>query len=212
MSKSRPLSGLQAVFSTGLGAVKWHDEATQRTPLALAEAEWASDQEVEIALGERIWAARSQLKHRVAHWMAGGSLLAVVDTDGWRVALRPRVAKAMVAHAHFVMRPASASTPPDSFTVLSMDEVLWLFGLHGAQSPGALPVKYLTARLSLKKMPQLAPERLAQRHYRLLRLLGTQPLAFEALCELLAANREDLQRDLTALYLVRAIEPLATRR
>jgi hypothetical protein len=207
VSKSLPLSVLLSAMSTGHGTVKWHDEATQQAPLSPVETQWSGDEELEILLGEQIWAARNRLKHRVAHWMSDGNLLAVVDADGWRVSLRPQVAKSLLGEARFVMRPATASTPPEAFRGLSMDDVLWMFGLYGAQSPGALPVKYLTAPLQLKKIPVLGTHRMARRHYSLMRLLGAQALTFEALREMLSANREDLQRDLVALYLVRAIEP-----
>ncbi len=208
MSKSLSLTEMLNSASPAAEPIQWADEATQRMPLLLPEAQWVGDQEMEVILGARIWAARGQLKRRVAHWLADGNLLAVVDTDGWRVAMRPKVAKAYLPKAQFVLRPAGASSAPAGFRVLSLDDVLWMFGQHGTQSLAALPSGFMRATLSLKKMPDISPERLSPRHYSMMRLLAASPMNFESLRVKLSANHEDLQRDLLALYLVRGIEVL----
>lgn len=206
MSKSLSLTEMLSAAAPSAEPIQWADEATQRMPLLFPEAQWVGEQEMEVLLGERIWGARAQLKRRVAHWMADGSLLAVIDTEGWCVAMRPKVAKALLPRAQFVLRPAGASSAPAGFRVLPLDDVLWMFGQHGPQSLTALPRGFLRATLSLKKMPSVSPERLAPRHYSMMRLLAAAPMNFEALRETLSANPEDLQRDLLALYLVRGIE------
>ena len=114
MSKSTPgaLPPDHAPGSEPVEIIKWHDEETQQAPLPLKVARLASDDEMDIWLGERIWRGRALLKGQMSHWLARNTLLAVVDTLMWRAAVRTQVPKPLLVSTEFVTRPPSAGTPP----------------------------------------------------------------------------------------------------
>lgn len=207
MSKSKP-GGLAP--ATGLAhepveVIKWHDEETQQAPLPLKVARLASDDEMDILLGERIWRGRALLKAQVSHWLARNTLLAVVDTLMWRAAVRTQVAKPLLVSTEFVTRPPTAGAPPDGFRVVPLDDLFWKFALYGDDSVVELPALLMVQPLILKQLPNLSPGLLAGRDMRLMRLISAQALTLDQLQQTLQANREDLLRTLTALYLTRAL-------
>ncbi|MGE0497302.1 MAG: hypothetical protein AB7I35_14460 [Ramlibacter sp.] len=208
MSKSRPVEILQELLHplAHSGELPWHDQITQKAPLSIPDAQWASDDELDVLLGGLIWRERRALKKRVSHWLSRSVLLAVVDTLAWRVAVRPRVTKDHLPDARFVARPSSAATPPDSFRSLPLDDLLWKFGLFGPDSHKVLPRSFLGQPLVLRQIPQVSEGLLAPRHLSLMRVLGTQGWLFNDLLAHLEANRDDLLRDLCALYLTRALD------
>ena len=207
MSKSTPC-GLSRDLTSGAepaDIVKWHDEDTQQAPLPLKLTRLASDDEMDIWLGGRIWRARALLKSQVSHWLARNNLLAVVDTLMWRAAVRTEVAKPLLVSAEFVTRPPSAGTPPDGFRVVPLDDLFWKFALHGDDSVVELPAVLMVQPLIFKQLPKLSPGLLAGRDMRLMRLISAQAMTLDQLQKTLEANREDLLRTLTALYLTRAL-------
>ncbi|MBX3655663.1 MAG: hypothetical protein KIS62_15160 [Ramlibacter sp.] len=208
MSKSRPIEFVQELLQPVAhhAEMPWHDQVTQKVPLSIPEAQWASDDELDVLLGGLIWRERRALRKRVSHWLSRNTLLAVVDTLAWRVALRPRVTKEHLPDAGFVARPSSAATPPDGFRSLPLDDLLWKFGLYGAASPEVLPRGFAGRAVALRQLPQISEGLLAPRHLSLMRMLGAQALTLEELRTRLEANREDLLRDLTALYLTRSLD------
>lgn len=207
MSKSTPgaLPPDHAPGSEPVEIVKWHDEETQQAPLPLKVARLASDDEMDIWLGERIWRGRSLLKGQVSHWLARNTLLAVVDTLMWRAAVRTQVPKPLLVSTEFVTRPPSAGTPPEGFRVVPLDDLFWKFALYGDDSVVELPAPLLVEPLILKQLPKLSPGLLAARDMRLMRLISAQAMTLDQLQQILEANRQDLMRSITALYLTRAL-------
>jgi hypothetical protein len=184
---------------------KWYEEDTQVAPLSPPQAQLASDVEVDVCLAEAIWTNRPQLDHRIMHWMAGYVLLGVVDTSSWRLALRPSISKLTLSQTHFVGRPESAQTMPDGFRPSCLQDIFWRFALFGERALQYLPPRFLTDRLYLRQMPAVSPGLVVSRHRHIMRLLAQGPWHFNALQSELVANRDDLLRDLLALYLTRAV-------
>lgn len=184
---------------------KWCDEQTQHVPLSPPAANLATDVEVDIELGGKLWSQRESLDRRILHWMSDHVLLATIDTSTWQLGVRKLVAKDLLGDTKFVGRPDGAHIMPDGFRAVSLFDVFWNFGLFGQSAVERLPRRFLTDPMELRRMPDVSAHLLAPRHRHMLRLLARHPMTFDTLQEALAANRDDLLHDIAALYYTRAV-------
>lgn len=134
-------------------------------------------------------------------------LQAIVDVPRQRVMVREGLRPFDVDDAAWLNRPAGANNQPAGFMLWMVEELMWILAMHGSALP--LPERYFVRPVHLRRMPRVRSSLLVPRHAALLKLLSQQAWLWLDLAAALGAQTEvqkkQLQRDMYALYICRAI-------
>ena len=141
-------------------------------------------------------------RSRVYHLMSSHRLVAVVDLLGQSGVL-PAVSLRELAEAAWVCRPDSAAYLPDSFARRDTRELMWEFASRSRRQ--LLPRRYKGVPLLLRKTPVLPQRLFTDTQLFALRELAKGPRSFEQLCASAGFGDTEVERALSALYLVGAI-------
>ena len=156
------------------------------------------------ALAEQMMERRSELDDQhVFHLTRSNMLDCIVDLSTSRLMVRDGMRPVDVYDTAWQSRPLAANTLPPGFSVWSMEEVAWLYGLH--RPTIALPKRYMQSPVYFRRLPRVRSSLLQPRHTNLIELLGSAALTYQQLGESLDIDGENLERDLYSLYLCRAI-------
>ena len=156
------------------------------------------------ALAEQMMERRSELDDRhVFHLTRSNTLDCIVDLSTRRLMVRDGMRPVDVYDTVWQPRPLAANTLPPGFSVWSMEEVAWLYGLHRPTID--LPKRYMQSTVYFRRLPRVRSSLLQPRHTNLMELLGSAALTYQQLRESLDIDMENLERDLYSLYLCRAI-------
>lgn len=166
----------------------------------------ASATDVEATIGGFLWLERDEIKGKAClHVFGAGKLLAIVSPRTARVAVRMAVAQADLGTLVGEKRPESASGAPPGFREVPAVRLLWRFALHGPAGASVLPARYLSQPITLRRLPAIEADMMPTRMIALLQLINRAPLRFDDLLGVSGLSREQLVRDLTALFLARSI-------
>ena len=156
------------------------------------------------ALAEQMMERRSELDDQhVFHLTRTNMLDCIVDLSTRRLMVRDGMRPVDVYDTVWQPRPLAANTLPPGFSVWSMEEVAWLYGLH--RPVIALPKRYMQSPVYFRRLPRVRSSLLQPRHTNLMKALGSAALTYQQLRESLDIDVENLERDLYSLYLCRAI-------
>jgi hypothetical protein len=156
------------------------------------------------ALSHMLVERREELDNKhTFHLMRNAMLDVVIDVPQRRVMLRDGLRPVDLDDAAWEPRPPSANHLPQGFAVWMMEEVAWVHAMHCRQPD--LPARYMRKLLYLRRTPRVRASMIYPRHAELIEVLGQEPCTYEQLATLLPERRAQLQRDLYALYVCRAI-------
>ncbi len=141
------------------------------------------------------------------HLEHNGTLYGIVDVPQRKVTLSPSARPVDIAGATWQRRPRSANFAPAQFLECSFEEIAWVFAQH---SPSiALPSRYQTKPIHLKRCPRLRGSLLAPRHTALLERMSQGVVTLAQLKQAIPSHTNMIERDLYALYLTRVISTQA---
>jgi hypothetical protein len=147
-------------------------------------------------------------RSQVYHLMADARLLGVVDLKG-DVGVAPQTTSTSLGSVIWQPRPASAGYVPESFARRSTRLLLWEYAAHASHD--ALPRRYRSSRLYLRHAPMLPQSAFSDSQLLVVRELSREPLTLDELCARSTAPQAEIERALTALYLVGSITSSAQR-
>jgi hypothetical protein len=196
---SRPLA-----FSTPLpphvdvaDACSPEDGASLRRTLQRFEA-WLRPLRAQFALGAEIMARENDLTPGMYHLSSGGRLIAIVDLVKWQVGLLSSARPVDIEECVWERRPSMAHDIPNSFTKMSIAELMWTDAVRTAQD--VLPNRYRTHTIYLRRVPNLPVGWLEDEHLVLLRALSVSSMKLSALAHKCEMSPEMTKRALAALY------------
>jgi hypothetical protein len=137
------------------------------------------------------------------HLEHNGTLHAIVDVPQLRVMLSPSARPVDIAEAAWLRRPRSANFAPAQFLECNFEEIAWVFAQHNPTT--ALPSRYQTKPIHLKRSPRLRGSLLVPRHAALLERMSQGACTLAQLQLAMPGHASMIERDLYALYLTRAI-------
>ncbi len=156
------------------------------------------------SLAEQMIERRGELDEKHAfHLVKKNVLDCILDISKRQIIVRDGLRPVDVYGAAWLSRPISANAVPPGFSVWTMEEAAWVYGLH-CQSIN-LPKRYMQAPVYFRRLPRVRSGMLYPRHTNLMELLGCAALTYDQLCEAPDIDTANLERDLNALYLCRAI-------
>jgi hypothetical protein len=204
---------LEALLPASTPRVKLHDKQNLVRMLQHFEAALMPLRTV-YALAYQIHDRKHELDVRRAyHLDINAALCGIVDMAGLRVIMRDGLSLQDIEAATWASRPASANHQPEGFNVRTLEECMWILAMYG-QEP-ALPARFFTNPVYLRRLPRVPSHLLYPRHAYLMELLRAQEWKFIALAAALNydsdAQKSLLKRDLFALYVCRAITTDASR-
>lgn len=170
---------------------------------------WASEMDIETALGRAIWSDRGCSAGQALHWMHGNTLMAVVDTGVGVASYRTHLRCDDITKGCMVARPSSATFSPNGFVRKSVFDLLWHYGYYAVDAVDQLPVRVFYDKLSVSPRATASPSLLTLRHAAVLDALAHEPQSMAQLSALLDLPMAKLAKTLTPLYLARCI---STRR
>lgn len=141
------------------------------------------------------------------HVERNGILDAIVDAPHHRVLLRSGARPIDITTDNWARRPKSANYAPKEFLECSMDELAWVLGLYGQQQ--LAPKRYKSKRIYVRQSPRVRPSLIYARHIALLEHLHQGGATAQQLEQAFPDTAHLLERDLCALYNVRAITTTA---
>ena len=160
------------------------------------------------ALASELHERRNELDaDRTFHLERNGILDAVVDPPNRRVLVRAGARPIDITTDAWSRRPKSANYAPGHFLECSMDELAWVLGLYSQQH--AAPKRYKSKRIYVRHSPQVRPSLIYARHIALLERLYQGGATLTELAQAFPDTAHLLERDLCALYNVRAITTTA---
>jgi hypothetical protein len=160
-------------------------------------------------IGALAWEQRSRWPTRSLHAMESGELIAVVDTQHWKLYLRDGCSVERMARANLVTRPQSSGFSADGFHAVKLEAALWEFAKRCPEEAlgDMLPKIFLRERLTHRRTPHMRKQALGEHCVAILRALDLQSHTAEELKSNLRLSEPALMRALTCLALVRAIQP-----
>lgn len=141
------------------------------------------------------------------HIERNGILDAIVDVPCRRVLLRPGARPLDIHSDAWQRRPKSANYAPAHFLHCSMDELAWVFALYSQQID--LSKRYLSKRIYVRHSPRVRASLIHSRHANLLERLHQGGATVPQLKAEFPHVAHWMERDVFALYLVRAITTAA---
>jgi hypothetical protein len=156
------------------------------------------------ALAQELIERRRELDNQhTYHLMRKGTLDVIVDVPQRRVLVRDGLRPFDLDEAAWQPRPMSANSLPLGFSVWMLEEVAWIHALHCHAF--SLPGRYRRKPLHLRRMPRVRASLVYSRHANLLEALGKEVCDYDYLAALFPEHAGQLNRDLYALYVCRAI-------
>jgi hypothetical protein len=162
---------------------------------------------LEARIGQVLWAQGKPHKGRSIHVLdASNQVLAICDGVNYKVQVHKRAGIAARGALHL------SSAPLNDVTLEAADyresdawSLIWRFGQIMPEALVAVPARFATDALSLRRMPLVSVALLQPRHLMLIRLFASGPRRFEELLAMTGMDRQLLQHDVAALYLVRSL-------
>lgn len=183
---------LNRLDEAGMLRALQHFEASLRTLRSL------------FALGMELLDRKQELEvEHTYHLEHNGNLDAIVDMPLRRVLMRPGTRPIDISMDAWLRRPKSANFAPHEFVECSLDEIGWVYAMHGHQIE--LPKRYRSKQIYIHRNPQVRGSLMSSRHAALVDHLWQHPLTLAELYRDRPDLSEWLERDLHALYLVRCI-------
>lgn len=177
--------------------------AHSRVALQMFEA-WLRPLRSQFALGSEMVARESELVKGIYHVLdAHGKLLAVVNLVNWTVSILPTARPIDFEEASWVLRPVIAADIPPKFVTLPVVHLMWTYAVRTTKD--ALPQRYKTHKIYLRRIPQLPNGWLRDAHLLTLRALSMAPGQFSEIQRATELPDEALTRVLAALYFAGAI-------
>ena len=170
---------------------------------------FATELQIEVALGRAIWAERGRSAERALHWTSGQHLLAVVNMETGQTHYRSKIRLEDVERGHMVTRPNTGVHLPEGFRRRSVYELLWQYGQHAPDALDHLPTRLFEQTLFLTPRAGVAAERMNMQQVVILDALRHQPQKFTDLAVLLDCPKTQLVQALAPLYLSRTISTRA---
>lgn len=137
------------------------------------------------------------------HLELRGRLDAVVDLPGRRILMRPGARPTDLPEITWQRRPANANYAPAHFLECTLSEITWLFAMHCPRID--LPSRYQKKPFWLRRNPDVRSSLLYPRHSVLLDRLCQGSSSLDELPLDLAIEPHLIERDIYALFLIRAI-------
>ena len=159
---------------------------------------WLRPLRARFMLGAQLMARESQLQRVVYHVSCNGQLLAVLDFVGWKIGLLPEATPEQLVGAIWEKRPAQAHAIPPTFTLSSVEQLRWIYGLHTTRT--VLPNRYRRQLIYFAKTPAVPQTWLETSHLLLLRELSGRPASLRELVDRTGLSTEQATRDLACLY------------
>jgi DNA-binding transcriptional ArsR family regulator len=183
--------------------VNFRSPASMRAALQRFEA-WLRPLRAQFALGSEMVARERELVKGIYHVLDGhGKLLALVNLVKWTVSLLPTARPVDFEDAGWVLRPTIAADIPRNFITLTVVQLMWTYAVRTAKD--ALPPRYKTHKIYLRRIPQLPSGWLRDVHLVTLRALSMAPGEFSDIQAATDLSEETLARTLAALYYAGAI-------
>lgn len=165
---------------------------------------WLRPLRAQFALGSEMVARESELLKGIYHVLDGhGKLLAVVNLVKWTASLLPTARPVDFNDASWVLRPTIAGDIPPGFITLSVGQLMWTYAVRTTQD--ALPLRYRTHKIFLRRIPQLPIGWLRDTHLTTLRALSMAPGEFSDIQAATDIPPEVLAHTLAALYYAGAV-------
>lgn len=157
----------------------------------------------QFVLGRLLIDRRSDLGSGVYHVSLGGSLLAVVDFHGGKVALSPGVHPVDLWEAQWQRRPIGAGDLPPNFVCFTPGQLAWTYVRRTDRD--MLPPHHRTGTVYYRGVPQVPVGWLQDSQLMLLRELATEPGCIQSLRQRTGLPAALIAQDLTCLYYAGAI-------
>lgn len=183
--------------------IDFRSPPSMRTVLQRFEA-WLRPLRAQFALGSEMVARESELIKGIYHVLdTHGKLLAVINLVKWSVALLPTVRPVDFDDANWVLRPTIAGDIPPGFITLTVGQLMWTYAVRTTKD--ALPPRYRTHKIFLRRIPQLPSGWLRDTHLVTLRALSMAPGEFSDIQAATDLPQNMLAHTLAALYYVGAV-------
>jgi hypothetical protein len=157
----------------------------------------------QFVLGKQLIERRSKLGSGVYHVSHRGTLLAVLDFHGGKVALSPGVHPVELWEAQWHKRPIGAGGLPPKFLRCTPGQLAWAYVRRTDRD--MLPPRYRTGTVYYRGVPQVPVGWLQDSQLMLLRELATEPGNIASLRERTGLPAVLMAQDLSCLYCAGAI-------
>ena len=164
--------------------------------------QWLSPVRVKFVIGWQIYRRGGDLRSGVYQLVQGSRLLAVIDLQGWRIAVQPGARASEFEGVRWERRPPLAATPFE-FERLSLTQIMWSFAQRTHED--VLPRRYRTSPIYFRRPPRVPMRVLKDSQLLLLRELSRAPATFDRLLQTTGASDPGLARDLASLYFAGSI-------
>jgi DNA-binding transcriptional ArsR family regulator len=178
------------------------DEASVRHVLQQFEA-WLRPLRAQFALAGEVVRREQALRSGVHHLQLKGHLLAMVDLNHWLVGLSPKARPVDLLEASWQHRPALAHDMPSHFLRIRLSHLLWAYAMRSVAD--VLPQRLRSEPIYFRCAPMVPQVWLGDNHRRILEVLASRALTFNALQQRLGVRAVTLGRDLSCLYYAGAI-------
>jgi hypothetical protein len=135
--------------------------------------------------------------------MRPNAMEVLLDLPQRRVWVREATRPIDLDYCNWQQRPASANDVSEDFAPWTMEELAWIYARHCKQFH--LPERYMDHLIYARSRLRVRASLLYPRHLELLEQISRKPWFCHELAETPSINRYQLERDLYALYLCRAI-------
>ncbi|NJS36868.1 MAG: hypothetical protein HC765_11340 [Brachymonas sp.] len=110
---------------------------------------------------------------------------------------------------HAVMRPQGAEASGRDLEQIPVQDLVWQYGQHDPEALLDLPTEIGTHWLHLRKLPNVSPSLLQERHLVLIRLLLVREQLFDQLLKQTPKqDHSKLMRDVASMVLTRSVDSL----
>jgi hypothetical protein len=165
----------------------------------------ANEIQIDVALGQAVWALRGTVRAPVLHWMTNNKLLAVAETSTLSFGIRNDISTAELDTMHVIERPESAGDIPLVFRHSTLDWVLWRFARYADNSFAQLPKRFESSSITLLRQPPVPQVWVSATQREILRRLSNGPALLDELKSQLKLSHDTLLRELVGLYFTRSI-------
>lgn len=183
--------------------VNFRSPELMRIALQRFEA-WLRPLRAQFALGSELVSREAELSKGVFHVLdEHGKLLAVVNFINWTAGLLPIARPVDFENAIWMHRPPSAADIPHGFVTLTVPQLMWTYAVRTSED--ALPSRYRSQTMYLRRLPQLPTGWLRDEHLVTLRALSIAPGKFADIRDATELSEDALARALAALYYTGAV-------
>ncbi|NJM44708.1 MAG: hypothetical protein HC858_13500 [Brachymonas sp.] len=160
-------------------------------------------------IGGLIYTERATFLPRIYHVLADGSLLGILDRRKGQFFIRRQIQSEDLSDLHAVMRPQGAEASGRDLEQIPVQDLVWQYGQHDPEALLDLPTEIGTHWLHLRKLPNVSPSLLQERHLALIRLLLVREQLFDQLLKQTPKqDHSKLMRDVASMVLTRSVDSL----